>query len=170
MYLVLKPMNIAYSSSLFFLAALISFLERNGILSSGSNKSQSPNMVHSLLEEEMLNIFLMVFIIPSGSLFKFFIHLSLSLWALMHVCEMGHQRLQSDPNTPGLSLLAPLLGWVVVSKYEIVSVKCWIETIIGAFCVPCVFMGYVALIFPILYFQYMRIKFVSSLYFKQTFT
>ena len=169
LYLVLKPMGISYSSSLFFVAALISFLEKNQILSDGTSMPGSLNIVHSLLEEEILNIFLMVFLVPSGDLFKFMIHLSLYIWAVLHTAELCWEQLLRNPQTPGLSALHPVIEFIVISKVELTLLKNMIEVFIGSICVPCVFVAKVALIFPILYFQYVRIKFVSSLFCKKIF-
>lgn len=47
--------------------------------------------------------------------------------------------------------------------------KSYIETAVAIACVPLCLMGYVAILFPILYFQYIRIKFVSNSFMKEAF-
>mmetsp|Transcript_15430 Transcript_15430/g.26105 ORF Transcript_15430/g.26105 Transcript_15430/m.26105 type:complete len:303 (+) Transcript_15430:248-1156(+) len=172
LYLLLWPMKIRYSWALFLLAAFLSFLERNNILSDVKQsqvKNKGINIFHTLLEEETLNVFLMVFLIPSGSILRTLIHLSLSLWALMHVCEMLAAQLRANPDTPVISILKPQIDQVIVSKVEINKAKNHVELFVGVICLPLVFMQYCALIFPIIYFQYIRIKYVSNLYTKHSF-
>jgi len=77
--------------------------------------------------------------------------------------------LESDPNTIGLASLTSTVDWIVLSKVEIVFYKSYLETMIAICCVPLCFGGYVAILFPILYFQYIRIKFVSNSFMKEAF-
>lgn len=116
-----------------------------------------------------MNLFLMVFLVPSGYTMRLIVHLSLSIWALIHVCDRSKRALEANPNAVGLSALAPLINYVYVSKFELLLIKNFIEVFIGLLCPFCVFAGQVAMIFPILYYQYIRIKYISSLYMKYTF-
>jgi len=50
-----------------------------------------------------------------------------------------------------------------------VMFKNFIEIMMMVICAPMVFIGKVALIFPIMYFQYIRIKFVSNQFQKRAF-
>ena len=56
---------------------------------------------------------------------------------------------------------------MIISKVDIATLKSLIEMIIGVVCVPMIFMRQVALIFPIIYCQYVRIKYVSSFTMKE---
>ena len=80
-------MNIPWSGSLFFLGALISLFQRNGYL--GDKTNLGVGFLQSFIEEECMNIFLMVFLLPSGFVMKFIIYISLSIWALLHVTMLA---------------------------------------------------------------------------------
>jgi hypothetical protein len=82
---------------------------------------------------------------------------------------LAEEQLESDPNTIGLASLKSTIDWIVLSKVEIVFYKSYLELIIAIFCVPLCLGGYVAILFPILYFQYIRIKFVSNSFMKEAF-
>lgn len=120
------------------------------------------------MEEESLNMWLMFFLIPSGTLMKMTIHFSLSLWALLHVAELFNQILKTNPNAPLISATKPMVEYVIISKVEIALLKSTIELLIGVFCVPLIFINQVALIFPIIYCQYIRIKYVSTFYMRES--
>ena len=100
---------------------------------------------------------------------RFIIYVSLSIWATLHVTMLAEAQLESDPNTIGLGSLASTIDWIVLSKVEIVFYKSYIELLIAIACVPACLLGYVAILFPILYFQYIRIKFVSNSFMKEAF-
>lgn len=126
-------------------------------------------MLQSFIEEEVMNIFLMVFLLPAGWAMRFVIYICLSIWALLHVAMLAESQLEAEPNTIGLAVLAPAVDWIILSKVEIVMLKSYIETLIAIFCVPMTLTGMVAILFPILYFQYIRIKFVSNSFMKEAF-
>jgi hypothetical protein len=50
-----------------------------------NKKSRS---IVQLLSEELLNLGLLLFLMPSGFLSKMFIHGSLAIWALLHVSDL----------------------------------------------------------------------------------
>ena len=127
-------------------------------------------MMHSFMEEEAINLFLMFFLIPSGGIIRMGIHFCLSLWAIIHVSELFNSILKVNPNAIGVSAMRPLIEYVIVSKVEIAMLKNTIEVTIGAICIPMIFMNQVALIFPIIYTQYVRIKFVSSFFMRESCT
>ena len=144
-------MNVPYSWSLFLLAEIVILLKRHNLVG-GSNKKGKEAVVAGLLEEESLNAFLMVFLLPSGKIPKLMIHFSLSLWSLMSVAEMANGLLEADPETIGLASLKPIIDFIVLSKVELSIFKNLIEITLGCLSVPFVFMAQTAIIFPILYF------------------
>lgn len=109
-----------------------------------------------------MNLFLMVFLVPSGKMVKLVVQICMYIWAFMHVCILADEQLVSNPDTPGLSILQPLIEYVNLSRIELNMIKNKIEIGIALLVFPLVFTGQVALIFPILYFQYIRIKYVSN--------
>lgn len=135
-YLMLYPMNVPYSWSLFFVAAMISFAQRNQWIEKGKG---NVNIIHSFLEEECINLFLMVFLIPSGNTMRLLVHVCLSLWALIHVCDMFERTLQANPNALGISALKPIIHYVYVSKYDFLMYKNFVEIFIAIICPFCVF-------------------------------
>ena len=98
-------------------------------------------MMHSIMEEELINIFLMVFLIPSGPFVKIAIHSSLYIWATMHVSELFKSILENNPNALGISALAGIIDYIIVSKVELAMLKNTIELTIGMICVPMVFLN-----------------------------
>jgi hypothetical protein len=110
------------------------------------------NLMHSVMEEELVNIFLMVFLIPSGYIMKIGIHSVLSIWAIMHVSELFNSMLDKNPNYLGVSALKPVIDYVLITKVELALLKNSIEMMLGIICVPMVFLNQAAIIFPILFF------------------
>jgi hypothetical protein len=127
------------------------------------------NVMHSMMEEELINVFFLIFLIPSGYVIKMGIHSCLSIWAVMHVSELFKSILDKNPNIIGLSALKPLNDYILVSKVELALLKNSIEMTLGLICIPMVFFNQAAIIFPIIYFQYIRIKYVSSFFMKEAF-
>ena len=91
------------------------------------------------------------------------------LWAAVHVATLFQAQLESNPTTIGLAGLAPAVEWVIMSKIEIVLLKNMTELLIGILFVPMTLTGRAPILFPILYFQYIRIKFVSNSFMKEAF-
>ena len=87
----------------------------------------------------------------------------------MHVCVLAEEQLQSNPGTLGLSALKPAIEWVNLSRVEVNLLKNRIEIGLAVCTLPLVFLGQVALIFPILFFNYIRIKYVSNFFLKYLF-
>ena len=83
---------------------------------------------------------------------------------------MFERTLQANPNAIGISAIKPLIHYVYVSKYDFLMYKNMIEIFIAIICLFCVFAAEVAMIFPIIYFQYIRIKFISSIYTRRVFS
>lgn len=97
--------------------------------------------MHSVMEEETLNMWLMFFLIPSGTIMKMVIHFSLSLWAILHVAELFNQLLKANPNTILISAMKPAIDYVVLSKVEISLLKSSIELVMAITCVPLIFLN-----------------------------
>lgn len=167
LYLMMQPLGIPYAWSCFFMSAMITFLQRNNFIKTPSlytsSKGKPITLMHSVLEEDTLNIFLMVFLIPSGHVMRSLIHASLSIWAMIHVVDM------ISKSMTGENILTPVLNYVQLSKIELNMYKSHIELLIGFFATPAVFLNQAAIIFPIMYFQYIRIKYVSSFFMQNSF-
>lgn len=161
-------MNVPYAWSLYILAVGQSLFGSNP----NKNKPQSSRTMQLLAnfsDEEFMNVFFMVFLIPSGRYLKMAIQLCLCIWAVMHVCAMAGNQLKANPGTIGLSALKRPIEWVNLSKVEVSMVKSKIEIGIALIAIPAVFMSQAALIFPIMYFQYIRVKYVSNQIMKYSF-
>ena len=65
--------------------------------------------------------------------------------------------------------MKPYVDNLNMSKVELCLYKCYIEVLIGILCFPFVFMAQAAMIFPILYMQYLRLKWISSFFTKVAF-
>ena len=53
----------------------------------------SSHRLASLGEEEVLNLFLMVFLLPSGLLVRAILYFMMGIWALLHVATMCDNQL-----------------------------------------------------------------------------
>lgn len=81
-------MNVPYSWSLFLIAATMSFLERNQFIGNGPQVN-GVGLLQSFIEEECMNIFFMVFLIPAGVIMRVIIHSALAIWAILHVAMLA---------------------------------------------------------------------------------
>ena len=115
-----------------------------------------------------MNIFLMLFAAPCGSLVRSTIYFALGLQAVMQVCAFAEGHLLENPETVGLSTLYPLIEYINLSRVEITILKNQIEMLLAFVCFPFVFTGHVAMIFPVMYIQYVRVKYVASMFQKHT--
>lgn len=159
LWLMLQPMNVPYAWSLFAFAVLQSLLMPN---TRNRQSSRVMQIVANFSDEEFMNLFFMAFLIPSGRIIKLLINLCLAIWALMHVCVMADSQLKSNPNTLGLSALKGAIDYVNLRRIEFSLIKNKIEVFLALIALPSVFMAQAALIFPIMYFQYIRVKYVSN--------
>jgi hypothetical protein len=149
LFLILEPMSVPYSWSLFLIAAIVSVFTK---LVDPKDKKNGGSVLTTLTEEEAVNIFLMVFMIPSGWILRSLIKVSLAIWSLIHVCVLAEQTLLDNPDTIGLASLHPVIEWVNLSKVELAIMKNKIEIFIGLICLPAVLTGHAAMIFPVMYF------------------
>ena len=83
-------MNLFFAQVVFAFAVLTSFLQRNRMIGENS-PDNAVTMVQSILEEEVMNIFLSALIYLSGSVMKVLIHSCLVIWAIIHVASLADQ-------------------------------------------------------------------------------
>ena len=113
-YLLVLPLNLRYTWAIFLFGALLSLLDRAKILRNPRREvfkkgNKDIDFVNYFLDEELVNIFFLVFLLPSGTIFKFLINASLSLWALMHAADWADDLLIQDEDTIVLATLQPLI-------------------------------------------------------------
>jgi len=130
LYLLSKPLGVPYSWVFFLLAALCNLLQRFGFIGD-DNAAKSQAIMHSLLDEDVLNLFLMVFLVCSGNIMQSAIHVCLFIWALMHASDITYGQ---D------TLLSPVMDWVHHSKVELNQIKCNVEVLICFCAFPSVFV------------------------------
>ena len=99
-----------------------------------------------------MNLFLMVFLIPSGSYLKLMVYLCLQIWAVLHVSIIAEAQLRENPQTMGLTAIEPIIKWINLSKVEVATIKNQLEIFLGLFSIIGIFTQQAAMIFPILYF------------------
>ena len=116
----------------------------------------------NVFEEESMNISLVLFLAPSGPVMRIMINICLMMWALQHVNLLAYNQLQSNPDTIGLSILTPIVNYIHYNKVELNFIKNGYEIALGFIGVPFVFINQTALIFPILYYQYLKVKNMSN--------
>ena len=88
LYVLLAPMNVPYAWSLFFIASFMSLLERNQVIGNGPQVN-NVGFLQSFVEEECMNMFLMIFMIPAGTFMRSIIQFILMVWAFVHVSMLA---------------------------------------------------------------------------------
>lgn len=77
--------------------------------------------------------------------------------------------MDKNENAIGVVLLKEVIQIGNLYRVEIIQIKSHIEVAIGIVCVFLMFNGGVAPIFPIFYWQYLRIKYVVNYFTRQSF-
>ena len=91
LYLVILPVNPQLASIFFASAVLVSFLQRNNIVGGPEAPDNGVTLVQSILEEEVMNIFLSALLYLSGSVMRLMIHSCLVTWSIIHVATLADQ-------------------------------------------------------------------------------
>jgi len=157
LYLVLYPLNIPFSWAFVLLASITSIALSNP-------RSTKQSLLMNLFEEESMNLCLVFFLGPSGRWMRVLVNICLSLWAIQHANMLAYRRLQHDPETIGLAALTPIIQTIHCHKVEMNVAKNALELLIGFLAAPSVYLSQAALIFPILYYQYMKVKYMANAY------
>lgn len=111
-----------------------------------------------------MNICLIILLLFAGVLLRFLLYTCLLLWAYLECCDWGNEILNLDPGFLGLALLKPILVKGINNKIKVVQLKSHIELFICFISIFGFFFGYCAPIFPLLYIQIIRFKFVVNLF------
>lgn len=136
MWILLQPMNVPYAWSLYFFAILISLFFKASVPVKTGTLNKTISFLAGFAEEECMNLFLMVFLVPGSRLVKTCVHFCLGIWALMHVCVMAEDQLEQNPETIGLSALQEYIEWVNHSRVEMAIFKCKCEILVAVFSIP----------------------------------
>ena len=115
-----------------------------------------------IFSEEVMNLVLLFFLIISGPIPKFLIHLSLSIWAIIHITDFCYE----SQGFRGIPALLPYLEVIKNSKIELVYLKSTIEFTLLIFSIPFIFIKQAALILPVFLYQYFKLKYAASLFTK----
>lgn len=111
----------------------------------------------------------MIFLIPCGAVIRFVVYFCLGIWALMHACLLAESQLLINPDTIGLSSMVPAIQYINLSRVEMALLKNKIEIVLAFLSIPLVVTSQVALIFPVIFIQYIRVKYVSNFFQKHLF-
>lgn len=134
MYFVLYPLSLPFSWSLMFVACFAAIMLPNP-------RQKNQNLILNFFEEESMNICLVVFLAPSGPIMKMLLNACLMMWSVQHVSLLAYNQLEHDPETIGLSILTPIINFIMQHKVELNFVKNGLEIIIGFLSVPFVFIN-----------------------------
>ena len=93
----------------------------------------------------------------------------LALWALLETCHWAAQILVRDPNATGVVLLKSPIEMGILYRVEVVQIKNHIEVFVGLISMFLVLAGRCAPIFPVFYWQYLRVKYVVNYFTKESF-
>ena len=122
------------------------------------------------LDEETMNLGLIIMMLFSGPQIRMVLLGCLSIWAFLECCHWGASILAKNPNATGVVLLKPLIDLGNLYRVEIVQVKSHIEVFIGLISMFMVLASKCAPIFPVFYWQYLRVKYVVNYLTKDSFT
>lgn len=88
-----------------------------------------------------MNIVLIFFKMFCGPAINALLNICLSIWAIMHVNELGWDQLQINQNTIGLAALKDVIYFIKLSKVEINFIKNYIEVFTLIVVTPGVFFN-----------------------------
>ena len=163
MFLLAFPLNIPYTPVLFLIAATCSIFEK-GKMASG----KSSNLVARIFtDEEPMNLALLLLFLFSTTFVKFFLYLCLLMFSFLMWSEWAFEMLEESrkpggKQVYGLPALQPVIDFLLLFRVEITQLKSHIEVFLGFLSVVLLFTGRIAPIFPIFFWQYLRIKYVVS--------
>ena len=98
---------------------------------------------------------------------RLLIYLCLSLWSFLMWSEWAYEMLEQSRRPGGqpiygLPAMKPVIEFGMMFRVEITKVKCYLEIAMGLLSIFMLFTGRIAPIFPIFFWQYMRIKYLMS--------
>ena len=110
---------------------------------------------------------LLLMLLFSPIFVKFMIYLCLMLWAFLMWSEWAYEMLEASKKPGGqpiygLPAMLPVIEAGMLFRVEITKVKTFIEIAMGFLSVWMLFTGRIAPIFPIFFWQYLRIKYLMS--------
>lgn len=116
-----------------------------------------------------MNMALLILMLFSPLLMKILIYLSLILWSFLMwsewACEMLEDSLKPGGQPIyGLPAMKPVIEFGMIFRVEIAKTKTFIEVFMGVISVYMLFTGRIAPIFPIFFWQFLRIKYLMSSY------
>ncbi len=152
---------LAYLPWVAAMAALLSIAARYGASWSWSRL---------FLEEETMNLCLIILMVFSGPIIRLVLLGCLAMWAFVECCQWGSQILSLNPNATGVVLLQPVIKLGNLYRVEIIQWKNHIELFVGFLSMFMVLTSRCAPIFPVFYWQYIRVKYVINYFTKTTFT
>lgn len=164
MFLLAFPLNIAYTPLMFLIAAVCSVFEKT----KGDKKFGGTSLVARIFtDEEPMNLALLLLFLFSTPLVKFFLYLCLISFAFLMWSEWAFEMLEESrkpggKQVYGLPALQPVIDFLLLFRVEITLIKSHIEVFIGFLSILLVLTGRLAPIFPIFFWQYLRIKHVVS--------
>lgn len=131
---------------IFLAAILCSFAEKFA-----SRASKTSFWTTLFMEEEILNAFLLLFLIMMSSFLRLLIIASLVIWALVNVCEQACQALQVNPNIAGLCMFKSQFEAVSLNKVELIKIKSHLELAVGMLGSVLWLTGICAPLFPVFF-------------------
>ena len=120
-----------------------------------------------------MNLALMLMLMFSTPMVKGIINICLLIWAFLMWSEWGQEMLdegrESGNTLYGLPAMKPVIEVGMLFRVELNQVKSHIEVALAFLSVYLIFIGRIAPIFPIFFWQYIRIKYVVSNFTQVTF-
>lgn len=172
LFLLALPLRIPYTSLIFMTAAILSIFEKTTNTLSGPNTGNIMSRIFT--NEEVLNLALILMLLFSPLGVKLLLYLCMALFAFMQWCDWACEMLE-ESKAPGakpvygLPALQPVIEFGMIFRVELTKGKSHLEVFIAFLSVYLIFIGRIAPIFPIFFWQYLRIKYVVSAYTQMSF-
>lgn len=164
MFLLALPLRIPYTALIFVAAAVCSVFEKRETY---TKLPQAASLITRVFtEEEPMNLALLLMLMFSTPFVRGILYLCLLIWAFLMWSEWGQEMLdqgrESGKTIYGLPAMKPVIDFGMLFRVELNQAKCHIEVALAFLSVYLILIGRIAPIFPIFFWQYIRIKYVVS--------
>lgn len=168
LFLLALPLRIPFTPLLFLAAAIFSVFEKKSLFGTGLSESL---ITRAFTDEEPMNMALLLMFLFSSPWVQGVLYACLLIWAFLMWCEWGQEMLDDSGTTYiyGLPAMKPVIEFGIIFRVELAKVKSHFEVVLAFASIYMVFAGMIAPIFPLFFWQYVRIKYVISPFTKHSF-
>jgi hypothetical protein len=168
--LLALPLRIPFAPLFFLAAQILSIFEKR----KAYNADGIALVAKLITDEEPVNLALLLLLLFSSPMPTMLIYSCLFVWAFIMWSEWGYEMLEESATTGkqiyGLPAMQPVIDFGMVYRVELALFKSHLEIVLAFVSVCLILTGRLAPIFPIFYWQYLRIRYLVSNYTKHSFS